>query len=254
MDSNSKISDLLLAVSQLSIFQKKALKGLEESMDEEEKEGLDSLLDVYLKQGDTIEYLAECYIKFVTDIMEEQRFFMKHERYRYSNAKEVNSFFYQNPAYMEYYMKGLAISTYLMEAHRKCRAWYCKKLDALETGGNWLDVGVGHGEYFLLAIRHTNYDKYCGIDISPTCVQMCNEMLKLRMPLKKKNIVVKEQDFFKYDGPLCDAVVLGEILEHVENPKAFLNNVYNIAGGGTRFVYLCDDSDQLPAKGPHLSI
>ena len=48
----------------------------------------------------------------------------------------------------------------------------------------------------MLAINHTDYAKYLGIDISPTCVQMCREMVKERVSDKTKNAEVKEQDFF----------------------------------------------------------
>lgn len=104
-------------------------------------------------------------------------------------------------------------------------------------GGVYLDVGVGHGEYFVLAINHTSYKKYIGIDISPTCVQLCRTMVKQRVVDKTKYIEIKEQDLFTYDGPKCDAVVLGEILEHVEKPRLFLEKVHEIANDAA-FIYV----------------
>ena len=89
----------------------------------------------------------------------------------------------------------------------------------------------------MLAINHTDYAKYLGIDISPTSVQMCREMVTERVSDKTKNIEVKEQDFFAYDGPVCDAVVLGEILEHVEQPRLFLEKIHEITHDNS-FIYV----------------
>lgn len=236
MEANSKIVPLISMISEKNIFQAKSLNGLLDKLSQEEKTGLTALLNFYIEHGDTMEYLAECYLNFIQDIMEEQLYFIKNQHYRYFSSKEVNFFFYQNPSYMEYYMKGLAISAYLLEAHRKCREWFCKKIIGL-SGGQWLDVGVGHGEYFQLAVCHTGYKHYLGIDISPTCVQMCKEMIEQRIPEGSKNIDIREQDFFQYDGPVCDAVVLGEILEHIESPQTFLEKVYDITHEES-FIYI----------------
>lgn len=182
-------------------------------------------------------HLAECYLKLIQNFMEEQFYFIKNGHYRYSNSEEVNIFFYQNPEYMEYYMKGLAISQYLFEQHRLCREWFCDKINAFNTGQNWLEVGVGHGEYFLLALCHTNYKHYLGIDISPTSVLLTREMVEQRISPGLKSIEIREQDFFQYNGPICDVVVMGEVLEHVERPLSFLQKVYEITHEKS-FIYI----------------
>lgn len=100
-----------------------------------------------------------------------------------------------------------------------------------------MDVGVGHGEYFVLAVNHTDYERYLGIDISPTCVQLCREMVEQRVTDRTKRAEVEEQDFFAYNGPVCDAVILGEILEHVEDPGSFLRKVHEITNENS-FIYI----------------
>lgn len=59
---------------------------------------------------------------------------------------------------MEYYMKGLVVSTYLMRPHLECRRRFTDKINKLRGGWIYLDVGIGHGEYFALAIQHTDFE------------------------------------------------------------------------------------------------
>ena len=108
--SDSNIVKLISIISEQNIFQAKALNRTADQLPQEEKDGLTALLNFYIKQGKTVEHLAECYLRFVHDIMEEQFYFVKNRRYRYSSGEEVNRLVYQDPGCMEYYMKGLAIS------------------------------------------------------------------------------------------------------------------------------------------------
>lgn len=237
MEANSKIATLISTISEKNIFQAKSLNGSVDKLSQEEKNGLTALLDFYIEQGDTMEHLAECYLNLIQSFMDEQFYFVKNGHYRYSRSEEVNKFFYQNPEFMEYYMKGLAISQYLIEQHRKCREWFCNKIIDHNAGENWLEVGVGHGEYFTLALRHTNYTHYFGIDISPTSVRLTKEMVEKRVPTSSRSIEVRELDFFQYNRPICDAVVMGEVLEHVERPRDLLKKVYEITNDKS-FIYI----------------
>ena len=143
MEERTRIGELISVISEQNQFQAKALYGLEAKLSGEEREGLDALLNAYERQGDTVEHLADCYLRFVEDIMEEQFYFIRNKSYRYASSSEVNTFFYQNPGYMEYYMKGLAVSTYLMEPHRRCRTWFKEKVSARKyTGGGYILTSV----------------------------------------------------------------------------------------------------------------
>lgn len=233
-----KTTELISSITKKNAFQAKSLNVLEDTLSREEKEGLEALISFYVKQGDTIEYLADCYLKLIEDFMEEQLYFVKNGRYRYSSREEMNASIYQNPNRMEYYMKGLAISQYLLEQHRICHKWYCDKISTLPLGGDrWMEVGLGHGENFVQAVRRTNYRHYMGIDISPTSVKISKNMVEQRITDSSKNIEIREQDFFQYDGPVCDAIVMGEILEGVDEPDLFLKKVYEITHENS-FIYV----------------
>ena len=68
-------------------------------------------------------------------------------------------------------------------------------------------------------------------------MRLTREMVARRVPVNLKFIEVREQDFFQYNGPVCDAVVMGEILEHVENPTDFLHKLYEITHEES-FIYI----------------
>ena len=135
MNDTNRVEELVSIISRKNALQAKALDGLETKLSQEELAGLNALLSCYVRQGDTVEHLADCYLAHVQDFMEEEYYFIKNGHYRYSNSREVNDFFYQTPEYMEYYMKGLAVSAYLLEYHRQCRAWFCEKISKNGRGG-----------------------------------------------------------------------------------------------------------------------
>lgn len=235
---HDKAAELIAIISEKDLFQAKALARLAENLSQDEKEGLSALISFYEKTGDSVAYLAECYLWLIQSFNEEQYYFVENGRYRYSSSEETNAFFYQNPTLMERYMKGLAISQYLLEQHRQCRKWFCDRLSCLNAGGNWLEVGIGHGEYFTLALQYTNYKHYLGIDISPTSVRLTQEMVQHRVHANSKSVEIREQDFFAHKkGGGYDACVMGEILEHVENPMAFLAKVHEITHEKS-FIYV----------------
>lgn len=169
MEEKSRIDELLALVSEQNKFQRKVMNSLEEQLSPEEKAGLNALLACYVKQGDTVEHLADCYLRFVQDIMEEQIYFIKSRHYRYTNSREVNAFFYQNPEYMEYYMKGLAVSAYLMAPHRQCRSWFKEKVCAQEYPGGyiWTREWVTESTSCLLSITQILSDIWASISRPP---------------------------------------------------------------------------------------
>lgn len=223
-----KVTELISIISHKNAFQAKNLNGLMDKLSQEEKEGLTALITFYVKQGDTIEHLADCYLKLIKSLIDGQMYFMQKGHNRFSNAEETSKFIYQNSDNMEWYIKGLAMSRYLLEQNRMCREWYCNKISTLPPGEFWLEAGMGHGEDFVQAIRHTNYKHYLGIDLSPTAVQISKTMVGQRIIENTNTIEIREQDFFQYDGPICDAVVMGELLENVEKPNFLLEKVREI--------------------------
>ncbi len=194
---------------------------------ESEKESLEDILIILTGKKD-MEELAQSYLMLINDTMLETKYFIENGRYRYSTLQEVNEKVYQNEEYMTKYMTGLLLSGYLWKNHIEINRWYRKKIQMF-AGKYFLEIGPGHGMYFLEAVSLGRFDEYTGIDLSETSVRLAEENLKnnLEEGHKKYELLLGDVNEYEFDR-LFDAVCMSEVLEHVEEPEALLRRIYNI--------------------------
>lgn len=237
MENN--VNKLLERIFQKSKLQRKYFEKNIVSYTQEELDAFGALLDYYIGSGFSIDKLADSYMFFIDDVKEEQFEFFHTHHYRYGSADDVDKYIYSDPDYMTKYMVGLNLSVYLLDSHRKYINWYSDKIKG-KMGGLWLEIGPGHGEYLVKAVRLTNFESYLGIDISKTAVEMCDKMISSRIEKQYLNkIRIEQGDFYELDTEQTafDAIVVGEVLEHVENPMSFMNKLYEISSSET-FLYI----------------
>jgi 2-polyprenyl-3-methyl-5-hydroxy-6-metoxy-1,4-benzoquinol methylase len=204
---------------------------------EEEKQTLSNYISFFIKDGKSIPYIAECYNTMVKDTVTEQIFFLKNKKYRYSRFSEVESTVYLNDDYMEKYMIGLGVSSFLWPQHLKIHRFFLDKMPS-NNPGTYLEIGPGHGFYFMDAMKKTKYSFFEGIDISPKSISMTNGIIDSGLFGKFDNYSVYQADFIQFNpGKTYDAIVMGEVLEHVENPSFFLEKIYSIANKDS-FIYI----------------
>jgi len=197
---------------------------------EEETAKFESLVRFYMKREKcTFEEIVDKYLYKISFIMEEQRYFAEYDKYRFSTFAEVENY-YKDPSYMNSYTVGLGLSTYLWRVHREVSRFFRNYLNNSVLGGGYLEIGCGHGEYFVMAMQKTNYKHYTAIDISETSINLTRDYIKHSLPETNKNYEVIHKDVFDYHShEKYAAVVMGEVLEHVENPPAFLQKIYQLA-------------------------
>lgn len=191
-------------------------------------------LDAYIRFAESVgiatDVLAESYDLIVKDTLREQMYFQRHGRYRYSTFDEVASSVYFNDEYMRMYMHGLAITAYLWPNHRALHRYF---VDAIPTDkdGRYLEIGPGHGVFMMCAMRKTGFSQFEGIDISPTSVEMTRTLLGSGLFGNFTGWEIFEQDFFARDmgNGGYSAVVMGEVLEHVEDPGQFLRQINSVS-------------------------
>lgn len=234
-DTLPNISSFLDEVSRLSEIQSNHVDGYLSSMNHEEREALERRIE-YLHRIENNSYLqiAECYLAWCTYFIEERKYFVTHnEQYRNHTYADIDTL-YHDKDYMKNYMVGLSISAYLWNIQRKNLEFFkecCIKDN--HVGGKYLEVGPGHGEYLSIALENTDFDAYIGIDISQSAVEQTSKFLNYYYRDKQdllKRIDVRCEDFFNFEEKdKFDAIVISQVIEHVENPGDFLKKIRKLA-------------------------
>ena len=224
-------------ISDKEVLQAKYLTKQYAQLSEEEREDWNVLVDFYRSRGHSMSDIAAAYMLFIDIMREETFFFMKNGRYRYATFAEVADDVYFNDAYMEQYMMGLALSEYLLNNHLADVRWF-RTLIASAGGEKYLEIGPGHGELFYKAVRRGGFQKFFAVDISAHSVELTRAYLSYRNVPETVDYEVLCRDFFEFSaGDKYDAVVMGEVLEHVERPLQFLQKSAEITSKGA-FIFI----------------
>jgi 2-polyprenyl-3-methyl-5-hydroxy-6-metoxy-1,4-benzoquinol methylase len=213
---------------------------LERALDEatsDELRRLDDYLGFCLGRGLEMSYLARSYLTIVEDTLEEQFFFNRAGHYRHSTFAEVADRVYHDREYMDRYMYGLAISTFLWPNH-VAMARFFRSTIPRDRGGRYLEVGPGHGYLFLMAMELASYDEFHGVDLSEASIHQTKAIVEHFQP--GRPVTLELRDFLAADSlevGTYDAIVMGEVLEHVERPGAFLRRIRELASPGA-FIFV----------------
>jgi 2-polyprenyl-3-methyl-5-hydroxy-6-metoxy-1,4-benzoquinol methylase len=190
--------------------------------------------------GRDLGYLADSYLTIVGDTLDEQEFFAEHKRYRHSTYAEVADVVYHDAEYMDRYMYGLAISTFVWPNHVEMARFF-RRTFPRGRRGRYLEVGPGHGFLLLTAIELGSYDEFVGVDLSAASIAQTDSIVGHFFP--DTPVRLEQRDFLAADGfapASFDAIVMGEVLEHVEDPGRFLRRIAELAAPGAHlFVTTC---------------
>lgn len=218
-------------------MQEKFIKQAIKQLSNEEVIHLDHYIRFLFSTGYDMDYIANSYNMIVKDILKEQIHFLRHKRYRYSRYEEVSSSVYQNPAYMEQYMIGLALTSFFWPQHIAIHRWFLEKIPKTKKG-RYLEVGPGHGYHFITSLKYTKFDFYEGIDISPTSVSLTRSFVESSFPDKKKDYLIHEGDILTCrTDDKYEAIVMCEVLEHVEQPGELLRKIAALSKPDT-FIFV----------------
>jgi SAM-dependent methyltransferase len=190
--------------------------------------------------GGDLAYLADSYLTIVGDTLDEQAYFAENKHYRHSTFAEVADLVYHDAEYMDRYMYGLAISTFLWPNHVEMARFFRRSLPRGRRG-RYLEVGPGHGFLLLTAIELGSYDEFVGVDLSASSIAQTSAIVHHFFP--DTPVRLEQRDFLSVDGfapASFDAIVMGEVLEHVEQPARFLRRIRELAAPGAfLFITTC---------------
>ncbi|MBJ18191.1 MAG: hypothetical protein CL933_02090 [Deltaproteobacteria bacterium] len=230
MTAHSVIDALLSEIVRINPLQSNFLKSSLDDITPEELDDLGEYLQFCDRKSLDVAYLAECYDIIVRDTLREQMFFQRHKRYRYSTFAEVADAVYFDDAYMRKYMHGLAITAWLWPNHREMHRYFANSIPT-DREGRYLEIGPGHGVYMSTAMNRSRYGFFEGVDLSPTSVEMTTALLQSRDVPDDVRYEIYCCDMLEGDlrHDRYDAIVMGEVLEHVEEPLLFLERIGRLA-------------------------
>lgn len=190
-------------------------------------------------KGLSLDYLAEGYLTLLGDTLDELTYFRDNGHYRHSTFAAVAETVYHDREYMDRYMYGLAISTFLWPNHVEMARLFRRTIPG--RSGRYLEVGPGHGFLLLSAMQLGHFAELLGIDVSEASVEQTRSIVEHFQP--ESPVRIEKRDFFDAGGLApgsFDAVVAGEVLEHVEQPGIFLRRIAELAtDDGYIFVTTC---------------
>lgn len=162
--------------------------------------------------------VAEDYLHMVRDMRREMVYFHEHEKYSCKSEKEAYERVYSRPEVMSYYLNALMISQILWYHHYAMLEEFFADVENYIPKENAviLDIGAGFGIHSMI-IRDTvpEYKKIDFYDISETSLDILRKIHGIDRIEYHTTIPDKEYDL----------IILGEVLEHTENPLRMLRGL-----------------------------
>lgn len=222
------VEQLAQVIFSILPYHKKQLQNTLKLLKQEELDDLESYLVNCLHQGLSIHYLAQCYETIMSSVLLETAYFQKYKTYRHSKFEEVANEVYYNNTFMSAYMYGVLITLFFWPNHLNLYRFFCKTLPRNKLG-HYLEIGPGHGYFFKKAVELGDFESYLGIDLSNSSIQQTKNLLASFSHEKKVNLYCEDFFNFPFEGQQFDALVMGEVLEHVERPQDFLKKIASLA-------------------------
>jgi SAM-dependent methyltransferase len=131
--------------------------------------------------------------------------------------------------------------TYLAEeqGRRRTARRLLRRLRRHVPGGRLLDVGCGHG-LLLDEARRLGYDVE-GVELSTTAARYARENLGLRV----RHLALEDAEL---DTERYDAIVIVDVLEHVDDPVACLDRLRALLAPGGALLIATPDPSSLVAR------
>ncbi len=204
-----------------------AVKRIRNAWTEDEKEKLEQELQ-YLTITYSMKEIINGYFFVTNNFMEETRYFKEHGDYRYHNFAEVNAYIYADPENMTLYMLGLSVAEFFWSTLLRIHRFYEKLIRGV-SGERYLEIGPGHGKYFLEAYNLQLFQQYDAVDVSETAIAMTRDYME-RYKVNGKSVYhLLCQDATRIpEDTKYDFVVIQEVLEHIEDPLGMLKSMHNM--------------------------
>ncbi len=176
---------------------------------------------------------------FICDILkQEEIYFRRNDTYRLKTVRQAIEEVYGNSLYMQNYMRGLLMTQVFWSNHAASMNFYIDEFLARNSPDtDLLEIGPGHGLLFFRAISDLRVRTATGWDLSAASISETQDALR-KLGVKRPYELQVRDMLQSHDAAQCfDAVVLSEVLEHLEQPSEALDAIAAILRpGGRLFV------------------
>ena len=203
-----------------------------EELSHEEKTTFENLIADYGDKGLSPKMLADCYKVVLEDMLAEQIYFKKHKSYRYSKIDEVKKTDFYGADHSRRYLIGLGLTQFLWPNHRDLFQFFRLHLPA-SSGGEYLEIGPGHGLFFKHALEKSDFRKFSALDMSPAGLELTRDLVGA-----DPRVTYIQSDLLSWETPeKYAAIVMSEVLEHTEDPAAFIRKLKDLSEPSS-FIYV----------------
>lgn len=194
-----------------------------------EKEISENIARVFGQQPSAMwDEAVDGYAEFCTEAVRAQVFFEKNGRYKASNYQEVLRECYHSSDYMERrYLPGQYLSHSIWPHHQRMLRHYTNDLlpRVAKDVKLFYEVGVGCGMYSQVTLQALPNARGVGYDISDYALNFTYRVVKAhgmadRYEIRNQDIISKPIE------QKADFVISQEVLEHLENPPAFIRGLF----------------------------
>jgi SAM-dependent methyltransferase len=257
----TRVDELRARLQGRAPFFASAVDRAEASFGEEWSAGFEETLTRLFPDDDQLAAAAEGYARFAMDLMRRQSRFERERVYPAKSYAEAAAEVYLDADFMAaQYLPGLLIAHYLWAHHYRHLVFFERAfLGAMAGATTFAEVGVGTGLYSRLTLQARPAITGRGYDISPASKAFADAHVAAFGAEDRFETIL--QDIVADPIPPAPWLICVEVLEHLEDPPAFLAALRAaLLPGGHAFItaalnaanvdhiYLYEGPDQVAAQ------
>lgn len=198
------------------------------------------VLNALFPSEQAVQAAVKGYATFAMQSMRLQAAFERERCYKAKTHEQAASEVYFNERHMmDEYLPGLLLSHFLWPHHyRQLQFFDSAFVQAMRVAGarSFMEVGVGTGLYSSLLLRRLPDVRGLGLDISPSSKQFTEAQMQALGVAGRYRVELRDVTAEPVE-PKADWLVCVEVLEHLDDPVAFLRGLRrNMAPGARAFI------------------
>lgn len=198
------------------------------------------VLNALFPTEDAVSAAVKGYAGFAMQSMRLQAAFERERQYKSKTHEQASTEVYFNEAHMmQEYLPGLLLSHFLWPHHyRQLQFFDSAFVQAMRVAGaeSFMEVGIGTGLYSGLLLRAMPWIRGVGLDISPSSKRFTESQLTALGVMDRYRVELRDVTAEPME-PKADWLVCVEVLEHLDDPVAFLRGLRrNMAPGAKAFI------------------